>query len=85
MQKTQMFINNFGKIFEQWVVGNNYRNSICFSFFYLQNIKEFNFANLRIYNAFGYPLFKNQYFISFRCLIKSFSNKHILLTLRAWL
>ena len=48
MQKTQMFINNFGKIFEQWVVGNNYRNSICFSFFYLQNINEFNFVNLRI-------------------------------------
>ena len=45
----QMFVNNFSKNFERWVVGNNYRNSVWFSFFISRSIKEFNFANLRIY------------------------------------
>ena len=48
MQKMQMFLNNFSKIFEQLVVGNNYRNSVCFSFFISRSIREFNFVNLRI-------------------------------------
>ena len=80
MQKMQMFLNILSKIFEQLVVGSNQRNSVCFSFFISRSIREFNFINSVSNNVLGYPLFKNQDFMSYRCLIKSFSNEYTLLT-----
>ena len=37
-KQTQVFVNNVNKIFEQWGICNNQRNSFCFNSFILQSI-----------------------------------------------
>ena len=45
----EVTVNNSNKIFEQWVVRNNYRNSVYFSAFILVRIKEFKCGDFHIY------------------------------------